>query len=521
MLRYLDKVISISLCLCLTASLVSAQQAVNNDRLWIKADRAMEIGDYMGALQLYEQIYQSDSLSQELNYKMGVCSFEIRRLRKASSKFFDKVSADEYVEIYYYKGRLNHLNGKYQDAITHYSDYKSMKGFKAYDNDEVNVLIDKAKTAVEFELKADGQILVKNLGETVNTPYPEYAPLIPANESSLFFTSRRMNDVWQGKDPLGDYFEDIYSCVRKDNTWQSPVMLDTCVNTKMHDACTGLSADGKKLLIFRTGADLFSGNIMETDVSKGECDAPSLLGSIVNSEDFAETSACYSPEGDIIFFSSNRPGGYGGKDLYAVKKLPNGEWGIPYNLGPEVNTEYNEDAPFVHPSGSILYFCSEGHENMGGYDIFECNFDESGKFSNPNNLGYPINTNDDDVFFVMNADASVGYLSSERDGGFGSQDIYAVHFSGNETPLNVYNVHLYGDDKELIKKAEISLTSLETGKRFGKYKTNRNNGKLIILSEKKKVYKVTIKAQGFETLTFEATLDDDTNLTYVLTPKKR
>ncbi len=359
-----------------------------------------------------------------------------------------------------------------------------------------------------------------NMGNKINTEYPEYAPLIPAEENFMVFTSRRKNPVWQQKDPLDEYFEDIYIS-KKDsaNNWQTPVMLDTNINTVVHDACTGLSADGEKMLIYRTSKDLKSGDIYESDYTNYKWSVPLIVNTNLNSPDYLETSACYSPDGSIIFFSSNRSGGYGGKDLYSVKKLPNGKWSSPYNLGSNINTEYNEDAPFVHPSSNTLFFSSEGHKNMGGYDILKSNFDETGAYTEPQNLGYPINTVDDDIFFVLNTDASIGYFSSQREGGFGSQDIYRVYFSENNIPLNTYNVHITDESNNVIKKASLVLTDMEKKEIYGEYKSNETSGKILIISRPKKTYQIIVQADGYELLISNTLLDLNEDLTFKLKKK--
>jgi hypothetical protein len=337
----------------------------------------------------------------------------------------------------------------------------------------------------------------------------------------MIFTSRRKNPIHPKTDPLGDYFEDIYIS-KKDNlsNWTTPVMLDTTINTELHDAGTGLSADGEKLLIYRTSKDLKSGDVYESFLSNTVWSNPELFGAIVNSSNSLETSACYSPSGEIIFFSSNRPGGFGGKDLYLVRKLQNGKWGKPFNLGPNINTEYDEDAPFVHPLGNILFFSSEGHKNMGGYDIFKSTFDAAGNFEEPINLGSPINTVDDDIFFVMNTDATKGYLSSEREGGFGLQDIYTVSFPATAPPLDVFNIHVVDESSSVIKDAEIKLINLENEATYGIYRPNDRTGKVLVISQKNKEYRIIIDAPGYERFVTTTVLDSNENILYKLTKVK-
>ena len=491
-------------------------------QLLLKADKAFDFGDFLGALKIYQTLYSLDSTDNETNFKLGVCNYEIKKFRVNSKRYFDKVSPVDFPEVNYYLGRLNHLLKQYDRAIYCYNQYKYFGGDNDFSRKEIDDLIEKCHTALLFETTPDKTIIIKNLGPVVNTEYAEYVPLIPAEENFMIFTSRRKNPIWQKTDPLGDYFEDIYVSKKDSNTgnWTAPVMLDTNINSATHDACTGLSADGEKLLIYRTSKDLKSGDIYESFYSNNKWSNPEILSSIVNSPEYLETSACYSPNGDIIFFSSNRPGGFGGKDLYLVRKLLNGKWGKPFNLGPAINTEYDEDAPFVHPLGNILYFSSEGHKNMGGFDIFKSTFDEKGNFSEPENLGSPINTVDDDIFFVMNTGAFQGYLSSEREGGYGLQDIYSVSFPVIALPLNVYNIHLVDASNSVIKDAEIKIINLENESTYGIYKPNDRTGKILIISQKNKEYRIIIDAPGYEKFVSNIILDNNVNILYKLVKEK-
>ncbi len=489
-----------------------------DNKLLFKADNAFDYGDFLSALKIYEKLYPLDSNNAELNFKLGVCNFEIKKFRSVSKKYFEKVPPTLFPEVSYYLGKLNHLSRDFDKAIFSYNQYKRFKGEKEHNAKEIDDLIEKCNTAMLFESSADKTIQIKNIGEAINTEYPEYAPLIPAEENFILFTSRRKNNTFPKLDPLGEYFEDIYISRKVGEEWQPPTMLDTNINTPVHDASTGLSADGERLLIYRTSKDLRTGDIYESHYDGENWAKPEILGSNVNSP-YLETSACFSPKGDMIYFSSNRPGGYGGLDLYRAKKLPNGNWGAPYNLGPNINTEYNEDSPFIHPMGDVLYFSSEGHKNMGGYDIFKSNFDETGGFNEVKNLGYPINTVDDDIFFVMNTDGSKGYLSSGREGGFGSQDIYIVYLTGNIVPLDVYNIYVLNESNGIVKKVELEVTDIKKKELYGTYKSNEYTGKILVISEPKKEYQITIKAEGYEPFITTVVFDSNKEMIYQLTNK--
>lgn len=520
MLHYSGKKLKLAIGFVLIANFSIAQlSSLHDQQLWIKADDRFEYGDYLNALQLYTQLNNIDSTKEEITFKIAVCNFNIRPYRKKSIKYFHKVNPLHFPETNYYLGRLSALSKEYNKAIDYFTKYKNGKGEMEHTTKEILDLIDKCTTAIEFEKNIKESIRIENLGSVINTNYAEYAPLIDEKEELLLFTSRRENSLHPKKDPLGQYFEDIYSSKKNAATWEPPVLLDTIINTALHDACTGLSADGKRLLIYRTSPDLKSGDIYESTFDGLKYSSPFIITTNVNSKRYIETSACFSPDNNTIFFSSDRPGGYGGKDIYFMKKLSNGKWGTPFNLGPIINTPYNEDAPFVHPLNNTLFFSSEGHKNMGGFDIFKSNFSEEGNFTEPENLGCPINTSDDDIFFVLNKDGTVGYFSSEREGGFGSQDIYKASF----VPalfLNVYHATIVDKDNKSISKAELTLMDNATLKTIGVYNTNSQTGKALIISDPKE-YKLQIKAPGFETYTGTIKLGADMELIYKLTEQIR
>ena len=516
MLHYSGKIWKLTIGFMLVVNFSFAQlSSLHDQQLWIKADDRFEYGDYLNALQIYTQLNHIDSTQEEIIFKMGVCNFNIRPYRKTSIAYFNKVNPSHFPETNYYLGRLYALNRQYDKAIEYFKVYKGRNKEMEYTVEEVQNLIDKCNTAKEFEANKREPVRIENLGKNINTSYSEYAPLIDENEDYLLFTSRRENETHPKMDPLGQYFEDIYASKKNGGDWGPPVLLDTIINTPLHDACTGLSADGKRLLIYRTSPDLKSGDIYESIFDGSNYSTPVIIPTNVNSKKYAETSACFSPDNNTVFFSSDRPGGYGGKDIYFMKKLSNGKWGTPFNLGPIINTPFNEDAPFVHPLNNTLFFSSEGHKNMGGFDIFKSNFSEEGNFTEPENLGSPINTSDDDIFFVLNKNGTVGYFSSEREGGFGSQDIYKATFVP-PLSLNVYHATAVDKENNPVAKAELTLMEMNTSKIIGIYRPNSTTRKMLIIS-KSGEYKVQIVAPGFETFTGAIKLGADMELTYTLT----
>ncbi len=235
---------------------------------------------------------------------------------------------------------------------------------------------------------------------------------------------------------------------------------------------------------------------------------PELLPGEINS-DAIETSASISNDEHTVYFSSNREGGYGGMDIWRVKKLPTGEWSKAQNLGSVINTEFDEDSPFIHADGKTLYFISKGHKSMGGYDIFHTKVDDEGKWSKPVNLGYPVNTLANDLNFVMSADKLTGYYSSSAAGGYGGQDLYKINFKLDAEILSVVKGGVASNDTSHIPiEAVITLIDKRTKAVQGEYKSNASTGRFIMVVSPGSSYQVVVEAEGYHTYSGEVFFDD-------------
>lgn len=471
------------------------------------ADDRFEMQDFFGAEKLYAQAYQADSLNATVNFKLGVCKFEMKDYKNAEL-YFIKSSSTVSLEIFRYKAAIAHADKKFKKAINYYNAYKLISGEKDLTNEEVNSLIAKAIYA-ETVIKSPRNVSIINIGSNVNTKHDEYVPLISADEEIMIFTSRRPGSTGNLLDPNGRFFEDIYLSKSVGKEWQNPIQLGKSINTNTNDASAGLSADGQLLFLFRTNDDLISGDLYECRMGLDEWETPKKLPSNINSKNI-ESSASIVPNERILYFSSDREGGFGGKDIYKVERLPNGTWGTVQNLGPTINTENDEDAPFIHADGKTLYFSSTGHQNMGGYDIFKTKQNESGEWSNPENLGYPINSVNDDIFFVIAADGKTGYYSSSREGGYGGQDIYKVLLKDEYEKLTVIRGEVIGKDNEPVS-AKITLIDLESASIQGIYKSKDGTGKFIMLVQPGKTYNYVIQADGYHPKTDELDFDIKSN----------
>ncbi|MBI5217430.1 MAG: PD40 domain-containing protein [Bacteroidia bacterium] len=454
--------------------------------------------NYHLALPVLQELYKEDTVNSEINFKIGVCLYNIKRNKTEARRYFEK-AANDYIDSYYYLGNIYHLQMNFDKAISTFQYYKYWYGKKTYSWDEADYLINKS-TAAKSLIMFPQRVTINSISTKINTKNPEYVPLITSDESTLFFTSRRPSNIGGKKDPLGEYFEDIWVSRKLDTNWTELQNLGAPVNTPSHDACVAITPDGSKLFLYRTNKELTGGSIYISELKNSVWSEPALFGGEINYPGGLEASGTISPDETVFYFSSNRPGGYGGKDIYRVIKFPNGQWSKAMNLGPTINTQYDEDAPFIHPDGKTLYFSSKGHKNMGGYDIFRTIQNDEGVWSNPENIGYPINTVNDDLFFVSSADNMRGYYSCDREG-TGNSDIYVINMPDNNSNFRLLKgVVTNSDSIPQIVKATITITLIDnqTNTLQGVYRTNQESGKYLLIVEPAKKYKVIVEADEYE-----------------------
>ena len=341
------------------------------------------------------------------------------------------------------------------------------------------------------------QALIKNIGENINSEFDDYVPVILPDESCMYFTSKLAGGINANRNGDNNYFEDIYVSKKINGSWQKAENMGFPINSEDNDACVAIDHDGTRMIVYRSTPDGAGGHLYLSRFGQHQhWEALTKLNVEINSN-YIETSACFSEDSASIYFSSNRPGGFGGKDIYRIKKLPNGKWGKALNLGSNINTKYDEDAPFLHPNGSTLYFSSKGHNTMGEYDVFKSLYDiENQQFTKAENLGYPINDVGNDIFFVLNADGTTGYYSSIKLVNFGGEDIYVVDMRYNENDLVVKKGFIFLDNQP--GRALVTLKNENTGELVGEYYSNSITGKFIIAVNPLNKYKLTIKAEGFE-----------------------
>ncbi len=401
---------------------------------------------FLDALEFYITANRFNKNVPLLNYKIGICYLHSVNKVNAIQYFENAYSKDEAVtpDIDYWMGRAYHLNYEFEKAEQSYLAFKKKLAPSEYPlyRDILEKFIAECKNGAKLMIKKE-RVFIDNIGKNVNSKYPDYTPLITADESVLVFTSRRDNTTGELVDPWDEmFYEDIYIAENEDNEWSVPKNIGKSINTKTHDATIGFSPDGQKMFIYYGHKN--NGDIYISELSGDSWDTPEALPKTVNSE-FRETDASLSPDGNKLYFASNRTyDSFGDFDIFVSIKKQDGTWGAAKNIGGVVNTQYADRAVFMHPDGRTLYFSSQGHNSMGGFDLFYTTLQDDLSWSEPVNLGYPINTPDDDIFFVLSASGKHGYYSSIREDGYGEKDIYVITFLGPEKPL------IQGNEDNLI-----------------------------------------------------------------------
>lgn len=455
--------------------------------------------NYVMALPIYKELLKQEPKSIKYNYRAALCYLNTNIDKSQAVHFLEFITkipdAKFDNEVWYDLGRAYHYSYKFDEAIKAYSTYKEKAGNKEITKANRQIeMCNNGKELMKFPLN----ISFENCGKSVNSEFPDYYPLVTKDESSLVFTSRRRENVGARLEFDGYYPSDIYLSIAKEGVWSKAKGVGTYVNTAYDEQAVGISSDGKSIVVYIDHIDS-AGNLYVSEIKRGSYQRIVRLNENVNKG--FERSGSISPEGDIIFFASDREGGLGETDIYMSRKLPTGQWAKAQNLGANINTPYREDFPFLVEDGKTLYFASQGHSSMGDYDLFKSIWDEeSNTWSKPVNLGYPINTPDEERCISFTENNRVGYVSAVRKGGLGDLDIYRVTFNDAEQRYAIVTGYVTPSDSIPIKdfRAVITATDMKTKKEYS-YIPSKSTGKYVMALTPGK-YAITVEAAGYKTL---------------------
>ncbi|MDX2190818.1 MAG: OmpA family protein [Bacteroidota bacterium] len=464
-----------------------------------QANKFYELGDYNAAMTEYALVEKYFANDPEFNHRFGVTLLhESFDRRKGIGHLFISANSGN-VDAYRMIGWGCHLMSDFKEAKRFYKIYivKSDTNSKTFKNSGIHKMLEETHNAEELE-NNPVDVTIENLGDMVNSSFPDYVPVITADDQNIYFTSRRESSTGGKVDHNKQFFEDIFHSEKDTATgrWKPAKHLHENVNSMGHDAIAGMSADGQTLLIYRNDEITGAGDIYVSFMRGEEWTIPKKLEGDVNLPESWEPSASLTANEDALYFSSNRNGGIGKSDIYMAKRMPNGTWGNPVNLGETINTIYDEDAPFIHPDGKTLYFASKGHKNMGGFDIFKSIKNDSGQWQKPVNLGYPINTTDDDIYFVMTANGKHGYYASMGKDSKGEKDIYMVTFKEEEKKLAVLKGKVTNEENKALASL-IFVKKAESTKLNGLYNSNMNTGNYLIIMQPGNEFQVVFSSKGY------------------------
>lgn len=386
----------------------------------------IEHGDYLVQSQVkeYENVLKMNPNSALANFKYGWAIMNSNSNTKSNALYYllraEELDAKIDPRLKFYIGKVYQYMHDFNMAIRYFEKHKEKFSKNSYEyklTEQEIIACKHSMEAIREENIAHHKII--NIAE-LNSPLADYVPIITPTGDRMYFTSCREMNI----DSEENYMEDIYVSIKLDSIhWSTPIRLgeDKHLNSRWHESVISLSPDGKTIFLYNIGhgADLYQADLQDAHHWTNVRPIPEIDG--INSR---EPSVCISPNGKIMLFSSDRAGSKGGLDLYYTVKDKNGKWTKPVNCG-ILNTMFDEDAPIIANDGITVYFSSRGHNSMGGYDVFKSTLDTvTMKFSEPVNLGYPLNSVGNDIYFVLNKDDKTGYFTSDREGGFGEKDIY-------------------------------------------------------------------------------------------------
>ena len=483
--------------------------------------------NYWKALQKFEEAYKFNPNSSELNFMMGVCHAHSTH-KQPCIKYFEaayKLNPEIHPFMNYYMGYAKQLNYEFGEAIKFYEKFEAE--YRKADRFGKFVKQRKVECRAGKEMKENpARAWVDHVPELC-TKYNDYAPSVTMDGEEMILTSDRPNQ--NQPDEVGQYDDDIYTSTFQNGKWSTPKPIKGPINTPQDNISNNLSYDGTSMLLCQP-SNKGDFDIYETFLHGDSWEKPVSFARAVNLKS-NDMYASYSANDKLIFYTKDKDVGSTGFDIMvagAMNKRAR-EYGLP-NKVMLVSSTFHEGPVYMHPDGKTMYFASEGHNSMGGYDIFMSKVDGSGTWGKPVNLGYPINTPYDDFFFAATANGKYAYIASNREGGKGGYDIYKVTFWGPEkTPSLVTQDYLLASlakplqDPELAEEvkvttsanltvfkgktidaltkkaveAVIEITDNKTGKVIERFTTNSATGKFLLSLESGANYGIAVKADGY------------------------
>lgn len=461
-------------------------------RLFEKASEFYRKGDNIASLKNLNEIFEIDSTFIDAWLLSADIYNDANQVEKAVYAYSKAIDLDSayFLPAYYILANLQFRNEMFAEAKINYQTYLNTNPKSL--NETKRCAINIPLCEFRGNLKANPvPFSPVNLGSLINTNGYEYVNSISLDDSLLFYTRK-------GLEAAGD--ESFYISARKGTTWQAGVEIGEPVNTRGNEGALSMAPDGMSIYITCCGRpDSYGTCDIYRSVRTAEgWSEPLNLGSEVNSTAW-DSQPCMSADGKTLYFISARRGGKGGSDIYKSELLPGGYWSIPVNLGDSINTDADEMAPFIHPDGRTLYFSSKGHPGMGGADLFISRMNVQGKWTKPVNIGYPINTQGDEINLVIDAKGTYAYISTDRQGGCGTMDIWRFELPAQSRPEPVSYVKglVYDKEDKHPLAANFELIDLTNSQIVVKSVSDRTKGDFLLCLPSGKNYALNVSAEGY------------------------
>lgn len=519
MLKLYSPIIFIVICYLSFSPQVLAQEDENLKELFIEAESYFLFEEYKDALPLYQKIFRVESNNYNVIYKIGICYLNDIYLREKSIAYLEKAVENinpKYrrntfrekmapIEALYYLGRAYHVNNQLDDAISSYKRFRKLANPEEYNFDIVDEDIKACDIAKKMK---DNPVFFspKNIGAPVNSRFEEINPVISGDGKTLAFTRRLQ------------FYDAVFITNKDENgSWKEPYNLTPDFGVDGNTYTTGISYFGDELFLYRS--DDYDGNIYSSKKTPNRWTTLEKLNDHINTK-YWESHASPSNDGQYLYFSSNRDGGYGGLDIYKSKKGTNGDWGAAVNLGPVINTPDNDDTPFLGNEGYSLFFSSQNHGTMGDYDIYISNLRSDGTWDKPKNMGYPVNSTDVNTFYCPLGVNAFGLFSLyDPETTLGMRDIYIIEVYNEMIPRTFTLTGLLessGTESIDYEALKVSLFNIETNEIVSS-STATASGEFSVQAPQGD-YQLVIEGEGIENYEKEIQLKVDQLEAFVVLP---
>ena len=485
---------------------LSVAQDKTTKKYYNKGKRQFNKNNLQEAVDNYKIIAKQYPANSNYNFRVGLAYYYLPNMRDSSIFYMEQAatnvsenSKNNYkettapVEALFYLGKLHHQNYHFEKAISYLEQYKKVAKNEILLEDCERTIIACAN-GIDY-LDKDRNLTVLEISGGINSKHNDHSPVLSGDMKTLIFTSRRKGTGGEIDEYDGEFFEDIYISHYENGSWTAPEGISPKINTNDHEASIGLSSDGNTLFIYKTsnGGDIYVSKFDGSDWS-----FPVPLGENINSE-HRESHVSISLDEKTLYFSSDRPGGIGGMDLYVSELQEDGTWGKAKNLGRTVNSKRDDDGAYIQMNDSTIVFSSNRKESIGGFDIFYSKKDKNGNWQEPQNMGYPVNSPDDDFYYLESPDGTFALYATNQNGTKGDINLYTILLPQiDQKSVAVISGQILPESEEKkLGKIKISIINSESGDTTQTHFCDEKTGNYTFILPTGNQYTVVYESDGY------------------------